>query len=896
MSARDLDAIFRPSSVAVVGASDHPLKVGYTVLKNLLEGGFSGKVFPVNLRRKTVQQLEAYPSVTDLPQPVDLVVICTPAATVPDLVAECGKFGVGGLIIVSAGFRETGAAGIALQQRVSDAAKAYPELAIIGPNCLGVISPHAHLNASFSGSMPEAGRIAFVSQSGALCTSVLDWARRDRIGFSYFVSIGNMMDVGMADLIDYFHDDPGTDAVILYIESIQHARAFMSATRSFTRNRPIVAYKAGRFAESAKAAASHTGAMAGVDDVYEAALARAGVVRVREVRDIFDCAQLLAQTRRPRGDRLAIVTNAGGPGVMAIDQLVQLHGTLATLSDSTIDSLDHQLPAAWSRGNPVDVLGDADPARFAKALRGVLRDDGVDAALVILTPQAMTDPLATAKAVIESTDQTTKPVLASWVGGNAVQEGIAALRAAGIPAYSFPEEAVRAFMYLNTYARRRELLYETPKDLPVEFVLNRERLRPVFNTILSEGRQRLTESMSKAMLDAYEIPISRTFVARTPEDAVEYAHRLGYPVAVKVFSPDISHKTDVGGVALGVVGDDAVRDAYDRILQSAKEARPDAYVEGVTVQPMISSANGIELIVGARRDPVFGPVLMVGSGGTGTELLRDRTLELPPLNERLARNMLQSLRCWPLLQGYRGRPSVTIDKLVEVLMRFSYLIADYPEICELDVNPLLVTPSSVVALDARIILDHQTLLHPVKQFSHLAIRPYPENYCRSVALDDGTKVLLRPIKPEDEPMWHAMLSECSPETLHNRFRSMLGKTSHDFATRFCFIDYDREMAIVAEIHEAGKRQLVGVGRLVAGTSHEDAEYTVLVVDAWQNRGLGTALTGYCMEIAGSWGLTCVVAETDRTNARMLAAFRRYGFRQVAQEDGVVSLQYQVKTQ
>lgn len=877
MSVRNLDKVFRPRSVAVIGASHTPQAIGATVMHNLKDGGFTGPVYPVNPKYKRVANSTCYAEVSKLPEVPDLAVVCTPAATVPDVVRQCGEKGIRALIILSAGFRETGAKGEALERAVLEAARRFDGMRIVGPNCLGVMSPHANLNASFANGTPSKGHIAFLSQSGALCTAVLDWALKEKIGFSYFVSIGNTLDVGIGDLIDFFANDSYTESIILYVESITEAREFMSAARAFARKKPIIAYKAGRFAESAEAAASHTGAMAGVDTVYEAAFRRAGIVRIHEMADMFNCAELLAHEAVPRGPRLAIVTNAGGPGVMSTDALLERKGMLAKLSEETIAKLNEQLPAAWSHRNPVDVIGDAGPARLAGALTTVLADDGVDAALVVFAPQAVSKPTDAAKAVVKVAKASAKPVLTSWMGGVSMEEGVAVLSGAGIPAYSTPEEAVRAFMYLVSYARTREVLYETPRDIPVGFKLDRNKLRAVFNTILTEGHDTLSESTSKALLEAYEIPVAKTYTARNADDAVQFARRIGYPVAMKILSPQITHKTDVDGVKLGLANDDAVRGAFAHILATAKERRPDAHVEGVTVQKMVSHPNSYELIVGAKRDPVFGAVLLVGAGGTAAELFQDRALELPPLSERLTRRMLESLRSWPLLNGYRGRPPVNVDRLIEVLMRFSYLIADYPEIKELDINPLLVTPEDAIALDARIILDHEAVLHPVRAFSHLAIGPYPEEYHRTVKLRDGRRVLLRAIKPEDEPMWHELLASCSQESIWFRFRHVFKQTTHEMATRYCFIDYDREIAIVAEIEENDRRRLVGVGRLVADADRTDAEYAVLVADAYQDCGMGSLLTDYCLAIAADRGIATVVAETDPQNARMIELMKNRGF-------------------
>jgi acetyltransferase len=706
---------------------------------------------------------------------------------------------------------------------------------------------------------------------------VLDWAIEEGIGFSYFVSVGNMLDVSMADLIDYFGSATETQSIILYVESITEAREFMSAARAFARTKPIVAYKAGRYAESAQAAASHTGAMAGVDAVYEAAFQRAGIERIFQIEDMFDCAELLARQQPPKGDRLAILTNAGGPGVMTTDALIDRAGELAHLSDETIAKLNEALPPFWSHGNPVDVLGDAPPERFAKAMEIILQDKGVDAVLVILTPQAMTDSTGIAQVVGQVAATAHKPVLAAWMGGQAVSEGVQLLNQAGIPTYRTPEKAVRAFMHLVSYARNLSMLHETPRDIPMAFTLDRQRLRGVFDTILTEGSEILSENVSKAFLEAYEIPVTKPYLARSAQEAVEVAHRLGYPVVLKIHSPQITHKTDVAGVTLNLGTDDAVRQAYDRMVKAAAQERPEAQILGVTVQKMVTYPNSFELILGTKKDPVFGAVIMVGMGGVAAEVFRDRALALPPLNESLARRALESLKSWPLLRGYRGKPGANIDRLIEILMRFSYLVADYPEIKELDVNPLLVTTQDVIALDARVVVDRELMVHSVRPYSHLAIRPYPDEFVAERKMKDGTPVILRPIKPEDEPLWHELLASCSTQSIWFRFSYLFKQTTHEMATRYCFIDYDREIGIVAEVEENGQRKLIGVGRLVADVNHEAAEYAVIVVDRWHGHGLGGLLTDYCVEVAKRWGVKRVVAETSKDNARMLATFRNRGF-------------------
>ena len=892
VSVRNLDKIFKPQRIAVIGASDERPKVGWTVLRNLIGAGFGGVVYPVNCRREAVQGIAAYPNVAALPNPADLAIICTPGATVPALIRECGEAGILGLVILSAGFRETGETGRALEEQMRDEWRKFDGMRIIGPNCLGVIAPHVRLNASFAADAPRAGHIALVSQSGALCTSLLDWAAKQNVGFSHFVSIGNMLDVSFGDLIDYFGEDPATKSAILYIESISGTRDFMSAARAFSRTKPLVAYKAGRFAESAHAAASHTGAMAGEDAVCDAAFQGAGIERVFEMGEMFDCAELLARQKLPAGPRLAIVTNAGGPGVMATDTLIALSGRLARLDPATIHRLDEFLPPSWSHGNPIDVLGDAAPDRFARAVEVVLADDQTDAALLILTPQAMTDPTVTAAKIAEVQSKAHKPLLAAWIGGKRIEEGNRILAAAGIPSYPTPESAVKAFMHLVSYARNLETLYETPRDIPVTFSLDLAGLRRRFlDAARPSAGGILSESDSKALLEAYGIPVTKALPARSAAEAAVVAGDIGYPVVLKVLSPQITHKTDVGGVALNVRSEEALHMAFEEIVSSARTKAPEATIEGVTVQKMERLSEGVELIAGMKTDATFGAVLMVGAGGTTAELYRDRALGFPPLNERLARRMLESLKSWPLLAGYRGKRPANTDRLVEVLTRLSYFVAHNPEIRELDINPLLVTATDVVALDARIVIDCPTVDAQARPFSHLAIRPYPEEFVRRDRLPDGRPVTFRPIRPEDEPLWLELVASCSAETLHARYRYLFKPPTHVMAARHCFIDYDRELAIIAELDDQGRRQFIGVGRLVADANHETAEYAVLVADAWQNVGLGQKLTDFCLEFARVWGIRRIIAETSFDNYRMLSIFEQRGFRIDRRlADGVVAVE------
>jgi len=877
VSAHRLDKIFKPRRIALLGVTINPNSVGGKVLGNLVGSGFTGVVYPVNPHSEAVMGIPCYTDVDHLPKTPDLAVICSPAEEVPDLVARCGEAGIRGIIIMSAGFREIGEAGAALEEQIKAAAAGFEDMRIIGPNCLGIIIPSLRLNVSFASALPRAGHVAFISQSGALCTSVLDWAIEGKIGFSYLVSIGNSLDVEFGDLIDYFGEDDNTKSIVMYVESLSRARKFMTAARAFARSKPILAFKSGRFPESAAAASSHTGAMISEDAVYDAAFQRVGVTRVFDTGDIFDCTALIGRSKMPGGSRLGIITNAGGPGVIAADTLIAYHGRLAELINETLDKLNENLPPSWSHGNPVDVLGDANSKRMARATEIVIGDPGVDAVLVILTPQAMTNPTATAKAIGKMAQTTPKPILAAWLGGAAMHESFRILGDCGIPAYRTPEQAVRAFMIMVSYARNLATLYETPKDIPLQFDWDREQLHKENIAGPFADSDILSETESKKLLEAYGIDVARPIPAASAAEATAAAGRIGYPVVLKINSPEITHKTDVGGVILNLKNEAEVKAAFGEIMTGAGAACPNSRIEGVTVQPMTADGDGIEMILGIKSDAVFGTVMMAGMGGTIAELLGEHCLGFPPLNERLARRMLESLRIWPLLRGYRGRPPVNIDKLLEVLIRLSYLAADYPEIKELDINPLMVGPDKIVALDARAVIKREIIGREIEPYSHLALRPYPEKYVKIVEVKDGTKITFRPIKPEDEPLWMEMLASCSKETIYSRFRHFFQWASHEVATRYCYIDYDREIAIVAEITEPDGKKLIGVGRMIADPDHESVEYAILIVDAWQGKEIGSMLTDYCLEIARKWRLKRVVAQTTADNYPMISVFRKRGF-------------------
>jgi len=889
----NLDKIFKPRRVALIGIGAAAADRGQRVLSNLLGGGFRGIVYPVSNEVESVTGVPTYPDLASLPRTPDLAVICSPAEQVPQAVSDCGRAGILGVVILSGGFREAGAVGAQREEQLAALAARYPDMRIIGPNSLGVIVPELGLNASEAVAFPRPGHLAFISQSHSLSNAILDWATDAGIGFSVFASLGNNMDAGYGDLIDYLGTDPNTRAIILYVQSIRHARRFMSAARSFACSKPIVAYKSGRFDRSARVALSHTGTIAGEDAVYSAVFERAGIVRVTELDDIFDVAEILASQRLPGGPRLAIVGNAGGPAIIASDALLARKGELANLADDTLKQLHDVLPNGCSGDNPVNLGDDAQAERYAATLELVHRDRNVDAILVIFTHHPAVDFKAVAETVVKVAHSSRKPVFAAWMGGSDARKMIRYLSHADVPAHATPEQAIRAFMHLVSYAHNLESLYETPREMPIRFSGSRHKLAGRFHAMVQQ-RDSLTESEAKKLLKAYDIPVCDTRVVHSIDEALKAADDIGYPVVLKLCSPEIMHKIDIGGVALGLQDKNAVRDAFARLQEVVQAHGLQGSCQGVTLQRMVDCAQGLEIILGATRDPTFGPVIIVGLGGVATKIYGDHALGLPPLNERLARRMLESLACWPLLQGYRGQPPVAVDKLIEVMIRFSCLVADYPEIREFDINPLLASEQGVIALDAVAVLDREARWSASERYPHLAIQPYPEQFTRRRQLRDGVEVLLRPIRAEDEPLWQALIASSSPESIRFRFRSIFKHSDHEMAVRHCMIDYERELALVVETGEGERRQLIGVAQLMTDLNHRTAEYAVIVPDPWQGKGVGALLLDYCLEVAARWGIAEVVAETDPANVRMLSMFRRRGFSSVVRrEEDVVLLSKKV---
>jgi acetyltransferase len=874
-----LDAIFRPRGVAVVGATEREGSVGRTILWNLISSPFGGTVFPVNPTRRAILGIKASPSLTAIGEPVDLAVIVTPPPSVPALMEECAALGIRGVIIISAGFREVGPAGAALEQEVLRTARAAG-IRVVGPNCLGVMSPVSGLNATFAADMASRGSVGFVSQSGALLTAVLDWSLREGIGFSHVVSLGSMADVGWGDLIDYLGDDPHTQSIVMYMETIGDARSFLSAAREVALTKPIVVIKPGRTAQAARAAASHTGSLAGSDEALAAAFRRVGVLRVDRIGDLFGAAELLARQPRPRGPNLTIVTNAGGPGVLATDTLISGGGRLTELTEERRARYDEVLPPTWSHGNPVDIIGDAPPERYAQALAIAAEDPGADGMLVILTPQAMTDPTRTAEALIPHAHIPGKPVLASWMGGVEVAEGARVLARAGIPTFEYPDQAAEMFNHLWRYDEAIRNLYETPV-LPddEDTRLDRERATAIVRGAREAGRTLLTEIESKQVLAAYGIPVTETRLASTEDEAVAQADALGYPVVVKLHSLTVSHKTDVGGVQLDLRDADAVRGAW-RAIRAGLERGPgiDAF-DGVTVQPMVST-EGYELIVGSSVDAQLGPLLLFGMGGQLVEVFRDRALGLPPLNTTLARRMIEQTRIATALRGVRGRAPVDMDALEQLLVRFSMLVVEQRAIAELDINPLLASADRLLALDARVVLHEPALTE--QQLPRLAIRPYPRRYVEPWTAPDGTPLVIRPIRPEDEPLMVAFHRELTEETVYARYFAHLGlsqRTAHERLTRVCFNDYDREIALVAESTDraTGDVAIVAVGRLSRSHVAPSGEFSLLVVDRWQRHGLGRELLGRLVRIAKDEGLERIWADLLAVNVGMRRVAESLGF-------------------
>ena len=873
MGIYNLDKIFKPESIAVVGASKKEGSIGSVLVENLIQGGFQGKVFPVNPKYSDIHGLKAYSSIADTDTQVDLAIIATPIATVPEIVKDCVAKNVGGAIIISAGGKEVGPQGEDIEKKIEwEAWKGG--LRIIGPNCLGIISPHRNLNASFASMMPEKGKLAFISQSGAICSAILDLSPKENIGFSYFVSIGSMVDVDFGDLIDYLATDPQVSSILLYIESLSNFRRFMSAARAASRLKPIVVLKSGRSPAGTRAAASHTGAMAGEDIVYDAAFKRAGIVRVNTIGELFDCAELMAKQPHPSGPRLAIVTNAGGPGVMAADALSYYGLEPASLQDDTIEKLNAVLPAQWSHANPIDILGDASPERYTEAVKICIEARELDGVLAVLTPQAMTDPTAVANGLARISKSRRYPLFAAWMGGTEVEKGTEILNRAEIPTYGTPEQAIRAFIYMHEYSRNLESLQEIPPKLTKTLKFDRNRAQNIIHQGSEAEESTLTELQSKEVLAAYGLPVNRTEVATSAEEAVQLGREMGYPLAMKILSPEIVHKTEANGIKLDLRTETEVAEAFREVTEKARDHNPEANILGVTLQPMITQVD-YEILLGAKKDQNFGPVILFGMGGIFTEIVKDRTIGLPPLNVCLARRLMEETKVYTLLKGYRNRTPANMELLEEMILRLSQLVIDFPEILELDMNPVVVTNGKPVAVDARMLLEPAVRPSPL----HLVISPYPEQYESHEVTSAGVAVFIRPIKPEDAPLLTELFDTLSPTTIYYRFFGPLKGLPHSMLVRFTQVDYDREIDMVALEKTNGDRErMVGTARVMSDPDGKRAEFAILVGDPWQGKGVGAKLLERCLAIAKERGIETVWGIVLHENTGMQALARKLGFK------------------
>ncbi|HEX9556396.1 MAG TPA: bifunctional acetate--CoA ligase family protein/GNAT family N-acetyltransferase [Reyranella sp.] len=878
MSTRNLDKMMAPRSVVAIGASARPGSVGAAVTRNLLAGGFQGEIHLVNIKGGDIEGRPVLKSLAELPQPADLAVIMTPAETVPRLVVELGERGTKVAVIITAGPGDGAAAhddNKRWRKRILRAAQPHL-LRIVGPNCIGYMVPRLGLNTSFGPAGLISGRVAAVAQSGAVLAGLADWGTAQGIGFSHLISMGDMTDVDFGDVLDMLSRDYETRAVLMYVEGITQARKFMSAARSVARLKPVIALKAGRHAAAAKAAASHTGSMAGSAAVYDAAFARAGLVRVHGLGELFDAAETLGHGITPRNERLAILTNGGGVGIIATDLLMDEGGELAALQPRTVTQLDRHMPRAWSRGNPVDIVGDADGARYAAAVDALADDRGVGAVLAMNVPTALTSSVEAARAVTGAPGAKVVPLIGCWIGGPQAEAGRKVLHEAGIPAYDTPLRAVRGFMHIVQYRRGQRALQRTPPSVP-EARSDSQLVRAIVHGALAEKRKVLTEPEAKRVLAAYGIPVVPTEVVLDAAEAAHAAGRIGFPVAVKILSREITHKTDVGGVALDLGSEQAVMDAVRAMHDKVCTAAPGARVDGFVVQPMIKRPHAVELILGAAEDPVFGPILLVGHGGVAAEVIDDKALALPPLDPVLAEDALSRTRVDRLLRGYRDRAPAARGAVCDAMVRLSQLIADVGEIAELDINPLLADADGVIALDARIVVAAPEGRERAARF---AIKPYPVELETEVAHGEE-RLRLRPIRPDDEALLQAFTRRLTPEDIRMRFFGPMRELSHEMAARLTQIDYDREMAFLL----LDGKELLGVGRLAADPGFEQAEFALIVASDRQGRGYGSLLLNHVLHYAKARGVQRVVGQVLRENHKMLELTKRLGFKREGGRSG-----------
>jgi acetyltransferase len=876
-----LTPLFEPGSVAVIGASENPGSVGAVLMANMRAARYRGALYAVNPKYRGVQGVPCFDSIARVPQRVDLAVVATPAATVPRVIEECGAAGVRAAVVISAGFSEAGPQGARLERALLENARRH-RLRLLGPNCLGLMRPELGLDATFAHGGALAGSLGLVSQSGAVCTAMLDWALPNRIGFSSVVSLGGSTDIDFGEIVDYLANDARTEHILLYVEGVRDARRFVSALRAASRVKPVILMKSGRHAVGARAAVSHTGAIVGLDDVFDAAVKRAGAVRVSTIGQLVAAAHALASHVRPQGERLAVITNGGGPGVMAADRAADLGIPLAQLAPGTIEALKRALPANWSQSNPVDLIGDADAGRYRAALKACLEDQGVDGVLAMLSPQAMTAAEDAARAVIEAARGASKPVLACWMGEGQVAPARRLLLEAGIPVFRTPDPAVEMFAHVSAFFRNQRALLQAPGPLAHQQPPDLEAARQVVAGVLADKRSVMSEMESKALLAAFRVPVARTVVARSAHEAVLIATETGFPVVMKVDSPDIPHKSDVGGVRLNLANAQAVREAYQAIAESAARLRPQARVNGVAVEPMIERPNGRELMAGVVRDPVFGPAITFGTGGTAVEVHRDRAVALPPLNAFLVADMIRGTRVAKLLGAFRNLPPVDMQALESVMLRVSEIACELPEVEELDINPLVADENGAIAVDARVVLRRPGPQR--ERYAHMAIHPYPAQLVGTWQPADGPAVTLRPIRPEDAEIEQAFVRALSPSSRYFRFMDTLRELTPAMLVRFTQIDYDREMAFVATVRDRGAEREIGVCRYVTNPDGDSCEFALVVSDEWQRRGLGRRMMAQLIEVARARGLREMIGHVLADNRPMLALCEDLGFKSAPSSD------------
>jgi acetyltransferase len=889
MSLYNLDKIFRPDSIAVIGAGERSGSIGAALMRNLIQGGFTGKIYPINPKHSEIMKMPAYPSVKDIKAPVDLGIVATPITSAPQIVKECAEADVGGVVIISAGGKEIGEAGKNVEAAIQKAA-AHSGLRIVGPNCLGIICSALKLNASFASHMTLPGKMAFISQSGAICTAILDLSIKENIGFSYFVSLGSMLDVDFGDMIDYLGSEPGVSSIVMYVESLTHFRKFMSAARAVSRVKPIIALKAGRTRSGAAAAASHTGALAGEDAVYDAAFKRAGILRVKTFEELFDCAELLAKQPKPTKPGLAIITNAGGPGVMAADALSDYGVEPVQLSVETIKRLDEILPPYWSKRNPIDMLGDATLDIFQKVVDICLDAREIDGLLIMTAPQALTDPTDVAASLVDHLKGTSFPVFTCWLGGTDMEKGRDIFNRAEIPTFDSPERAVRAFMDLYRYSCNIEMLQQIPSRLPKRLEFDRPKAYNLIRKGLDTKNQFLTELETKALLSTYGIPVCPTQAAASVEEAMQKSKAMGFPVVMKINSRDITHKSDAKGVVLDLKNEQDVREAFKTVMKNALAYNSQARIEGVSIQPMVKRPD-YELIIGAKKDRDFGPVILFGMGGIFTEILKDRAIALPPLNRLLARRLMEDTHVYRLLKGYRNIAPANLMLVEEILIRLAQLVTDFSEIEELDINPFIITQKGACALDARVLLKPDQPPAPM----HLVISPYPDRYETHTRTSMGNDIFVRPIRPEDAPLLVELFESLSPRSVYLRFFSPIKSLSHSMLARFTQIDYDREMALIALAETGQKERILGVSRIISEVRRNQAEFAVVVGDPWQGKGIGAELLKRCLSIAKERGIEKVEGTVLAENIQMLSLGRKLGFK-ITRAHGGSEYELSIETQ